>query len=809
MLSDLRYAMRGLLRNPAFAITAILAAALGIGSTTAVFSVVDRILFRPLPYPYADRMASVGMMAPLDSNEFMFAVEYFDLQRGSAENRTPFEAVTAFQAGSYACDLTEQNAQRLDCLQLQANFLEAFGVAPLIGRTFTAEEDRRGGPPAAMISHALWQSRFAGDTRVIGRTMPLDGTPRTIVGVVPETFEMPTLTTADVLLPLALAETERQGRALRVFGRLKPGVTPATAMAGLQPHFEQAMKDVPERFRKEISFRVRPIRDRQVGDVRLASLALFGSVIAVLLIACANIANLLLARAMARERELTMRAVLGASRARLARLALSESLLLGAIGGAAGCALAAGLLRVLVAFAPAGLPRLTQASLDWRVLLFALAATLAASLLFGVAPAWRSPRAEAIVGWHAVGPAGTVLRSALVTVQIAVSMVLLTGAGLLLRSLWKLESVPLGMETSRVITAHFTLGRQRYARAEDQLSFFRDLEQRLKSVPGLESAAIVDSMPPSGGMHGHPLAAIGVPGRPERPEGTGGMVGWRWVTPEYFATLGIPIVRGRGFAETDRDAAGHAVILSESLAKTLFPDEDALGKQIRRGDEPWATVVGIARDVKNDGLVNSAWPEYYELRKPVLDSIMRRQEPQYGWRSAFVVARTAIPPAMAAAGIRSAIESLDVTIPVETETMQTRLDGVTARPRFNAFLLAAFATMGALLAATGLFGMTAFLVTQRTREIGVRMALGATPERILRWALGHAARWTTAGLLAGLGASLALARVLRALLFGVTPGDPLTTGAALALLGAVALIAAGVPARRASRLDPMETLRAD
>jgi putative ABC transport system permease protein len=810
MLTDLRYAWRGLRRNPAFAIAAILAAALGIGAATAVFSVVDRILFRSLPYRHAERMVSVGMMAPLDTNEFMFAVEYFDLQRGTAERQTPFEAVTAFQAGSYACDLTEQNPLRMDCLRLQGNFLEAFGVEPLLGRVFTAAEDRPGGPRAAMISFALWQSRFAADPQVLGRTIPIDGTPTSIVGVLPKTFEMPTLTTADVLLPLALAETERQGRALRVFARLKPGIEPPAAMAQLQPHFERAMVDVPPQFRKEISFRVRPIRDRQVGDVRLASLALLGSVIAVLLIACANIANLLLARAVVRERELSMRAVLGASRARLARQALTESLLLGTLGGAAGCALAFALLRVFTGLAPGGLPRLEQASLDPRVLLFAVAATFASSLLFGIAPALRTPRVASIAGWRTTGPGRTILRSALVTAQIAVSMILLTGAGLLLRSLWKLERVPLGMETDHVVTAHFTLGRQRYARPQDQLAFFRDLEQRLASVPGVQAAAISDSIPPTGGMRGHPLAAIGVEGRAERPEGTGGMVAWRYVTPDYFSALNIPIVRGRGFAAIDRDPAAHAVVLSEALAQRLFPSEDALGKHIRRGPEnPWATIVGIVRDVKNDGPAKETWPEYYELRKFVSDPTFAQQEPPVGWRAAFVVARTAIPPEMTAANLRALIETLDPNMPVETQTMAGRLDGVTARPRFNALLLAVFAAMGALLAATGLFGMMAFLVAQRTREIGVRMALGATPAAILRWTLQHAARWTVAGLVLGLAGSLALSRVLRALLFQVEPGDPRAIGGALILLCVVALLAAAAPARRAAGLEPMETLRSE
>ena len=715
MLADLRYALRGLLRNPVFAVTAILAAALGIGAATAVFSVVDRILFRPLPYAHADRMVSVGMMTPLDVNEFMFADSFLDLRRDPG----PFEEVTSFEAGAFDCDLTEQNPLRLRCLRLQANFLETFGVSPLLGRIFTSQEDHPGGPAAAMISYALWQSRFAGDPAVIGRTMPVDGGAVTIVGVLPKTFEMPTLTPADVLLPLALNEaTERQGRVLRVFGRMRPATTETRAMAQLEPFFERGMATVPAAFRKEVHFTVRAIRDRQVGDVRLASLALFGSVLAVLLTSCANIANLLLSRAVTRERELVMRAILGATRGRLARQALTESLVVGVAGGAAGCALAFALVRTFAALAPQGLPRLAEASIDPRVLLFTVAATLGSSLLFGIAPALRAPRADTIGGWHAVGGGRSILRSALVTVQIAVSMILLTGAGLLLRSLWKLENVPLGIESEHVLTAHFTLGRQNYAQPAGQFAFFQRLESRLAGLPGASATAISDSLPPAGGTHGRPLVAIDVEGRPKPPEGTGGMIAWRFVTPGYFAALGTPILRGRAFTQEDRGPDAYAVILSDGFARKLFPGEDALGKHIQAGWEgPWGTIVGIAADVKNRGPEQPTAPEYYLPRKSVVDSIFRNQDPTYGWRSAWVIVRTPLDPAPMAASLREAIQSLDPTVPVEIATMQERLGEIIARPRFNALVLASFAAMGTLLAATGLFGMMSFLVAQRTREI--------------------------------------------------------------------------------------------
>jgi len=662
-----------------------------------------------------------------------------------------------------------------------------------------------------MISYGVWRGRFAGDPRVIGRTLPVDGAATTIVGVLPATFEMPTLARADILLPIVLDEaTEREGRALRVFARLKPGTTVPQAFAQLQPHFQRALERVPPQFRKEVSLQVRPMRDRQLGDARLASLALFGSVLAVLLIACANIANLLLARAMSRDREFAMRAALGAPRLRLIRQTLTESLLLGVVGGAAGCALAYALLRIFVAIAPGGLPLIEKASIDLRVLLFALAASLMSGLLFGLAPALHLPEISVLGGWRSAGPVRAGMRSVLVTLQIAISMVLLTGAGLLLRSLSKLESVPLGLESEHVITAHFILGKQRYSHDAEQLSFFNELEQRVSGLPGITAVALTDSLPPSGGMRARPLATIDIEGRPPRPEGTGGMVGWRYITPRYFAALGIPILRGRPFTEQDRDANAYNLILSESLARRLFNAEDPIGKHLSlRGpqQDKWFTVVGVAADVKNDGPAHASDPEYYALRKRTVDVTFHNQEPPTGWRAASVVVKTELDPKLAANSIREVIASLDPTLPVEIETMHQRLYEITERPRFNAVLLSAFAATGVLLAAVGLFGVMSFLVAQRTREMGVRMALGATPAHIMTLTLRQAARWTGWGLVVGLVGSVATARWLRSLLFQVDPADPEAVAAAVLLLASIALIAAAGPARRAAHLDPMETLR--
>jgi predicted permease len=802
MPPDLCFALRALARNPGLTAGAVLACALGVGSATAVFSVVDRILFRPLPYRDGAQLVSVGMMAPLDSTEFLLPQNYFDLRR----NSPPFSGVTAFQAGTTACDLTESGAIRLRCMRIDANFFDVLGIAPVSGRAIANEENRRGDPPVALISHALWRDRYGSDPATPGRTMMLDGIPTRIVGVLPGNFETPTLAEADILLALQPDEARERpgGRFLRVFARLKPGVTVEQAAAQLQPYFEQALLTVPPRFRKEIKLAVRSVRDRQTAAVKPASLAMLGAVFAVLLIACANIANLLLARAAGRGREMAVRAALGASRFQLARLAVVESVVLAAAGGLAGIALAHALLRLAISIAPGALPRLAEASLDGRVLLFALAITTAAGVLTGLAPAWQTP--SALGAARGVTSGGSRLRAGLVAAQIAASMVLLTGAGLLLRSLWNLDNVRIGLEPEQVVTARFTLGRERYQKPEVQVSFFNELERRLAAIPGLEASAITDSLPPSGSMRSKPFSVITVEGRPPLPEGTGGMVGWRYVTEGYFKALGIPIVRGRGFTADDRMPNAYSVVLSETLARRLFPNEDPLGKQILKVGNHWFTVVGVATDVKNGGLDRQTDPEYYVVRKSAADATFLSAEPPTGWRAATVVARTGLDARAIAALLKDAVQGVDSTVPVETGTMRGRLREVTASSRFQSILLSVFGLVGILLAAVGSFAVTAFLVTQRRREMGIRLALGATTAGIQWLAIRRVAGWAVLGVLFGLAGSYAAARWLRALLFGVEPMDPMTIAAAALLLTAVTCAAAWIPARRAAQVDPAEVL---
>ena len=799
LAQDVRHAARALLRTPTFTVAAVLAMAVGIGAGTAVFSVVDRILFRSLPYPDDSRLVSLGMTAPIAPQEFLLGYDYLDWR--AAE--TPFESMGAW-SGVRDCDVTDGNPVRLRCGVVDAHFLPALGIHPILGRNFTTQEDRSDAPIVALLSYGLWRSRFAGDPGVVGRRISLDGQPATIAGVLPAQFELPSLAPADFLVPqrLNLPETisRRNATLLDVVGRLKLGASIGQARASLQPLFDHSMKDVPPNFRKDVGLLLRPLRDRQIQDSRLASWILLAAVLSVLLIACANVANLLLARAAGRRREQAVRAALGAGRARLVRQALTESLLLATAGGAAGCALAFLLLRVFVAIAPEGIPRLNQAAVDLRVLLFTLAASLFAGLLFGLAPAFEKPQAELLAGWRAVGVRGQFFRQALVAAQIAISVVLLAGAGLLLRSLWSLQDQPLGMRVQGVMTATVTLGPKSYAEPARRVEFFDNWETHLRRIPGVTQVAVTNTLPPTSIVEQSMLyGAIDVKDRPRFTNGTGGMVVWRLVTPEYFAALGIPILRGRGFTEQDRDPDQNSVILNQTLARRMFPGEDPIGQQIQPGRiGPWLTIIGVSGNVKNTGLVDDAGPEYYHVRKHTPEPVSR---------TATAIVRSSADPAGLARWLRTDLAELDPTLPVTIESMRQHMGKLAERPRFNAMVLGMFAAMGLLLAAIGLYGVVSFLVAQRTQEIGVRMALGATPFAITRMVLRHAASSTAAGAVLGAIGSLFALRLLRAMLFRVPVRDPWTVAAVLAILSAVALLAAWAPSRRAARVNPVEALR--
>lgn len=802
LLQDVRYTLRGFGRNPVFAITAIVTLALGIGATTAVFSVVDRILFRSLPYAQPDRLVSVGLTAPIIPHEFMLGGSYYDWR----DNQTPFAALTS-ETGANACDLTEHNPAHLSCVSVQANLLPTLGVSPILGRNFLPEEDRPKGPKVALISYELWTSHYNRDPGIVNRLIDIDGSQVRVIGVLPRDFEMPALEKADVVVPQALDEAEQRkadpGRVMYAFARLKPGITIAQAVAQLQPVFNYSLSLAPPRFRSEVHLRVRSVRDRQMEDARQAAWVLLGAVFAVLLIACANVASLLLTRATRRERELAIRSALGASWERLARQALVEATMLSIFAALAGCGLAEGLLHIFVAMAPSGLPFLRSVHLDLRIAGFTVVVALVCGVVFGLIPVLHRPRSIALTARTQPSGKRAWLRKTMVVAQIAISMILLAGAALLVRSFTSLETQPLGIRTRGVIMAGISLNRYRYATPQVQMQFFLRAEQELKRLPGVSVVGLSDTVPPGGYHRDHIYSIMAVAGRPPMTSETGGMVAWRWVTPDYFKALDIPIVRGQSFAEQERTSSEHFMIVSSALAARLFPGQDPIGQQVKPvPDGPWYTVVGVAANVKNSGLGEVDEPEYYQLRRNVVEDW--QQAP-----SAALVVKTSLMPQDLGPWIRAQIGGIDPTVPVDVETLDERVGQLADRPRFETALVGFFAFTGLAMAVIGLYGVMSYMAVLRTQEIGVRMALGAGRSNILRLIFGEGLRLVIPGAVIGLAAALGASRVLKSLLFHVGPYDPISYIAVAILLGLVALAATLIPARSAMKTDPMAALRVE
>ncbi len=810
LFHDLRYALRQLRLSPGFTAVAVLTLALGIGATTAMFSLVDRILFRSLPYPHDHELVSVGVIAPIIDGEFLFAANYL----GWRDHQTPFTDFTS-STGVSDCDLTDDPPVRVPCASVASTFLPTLGIQPLLGRNFTREEDQPNAPTVALLTYGLWQSRFGGDRRVVDRTISLNGERARILGVLPRDFEFPTLARTSILVPEALDESIVQrnqlGTVVRVFGRMKPGISIEQAKAELQPLFRGFVESAPPPFRKVLRLEVRSIRDLQVHDSRRAAWLLLASALAVLLIACANAVNIGLARSVGRRHELAIRSALGAGRIRLFRQRFTESVLLALVAGAAGTGLAWLIVRVFVVLAPAGIPHLSDATVDGRVLLFAIIVSLASAIIFGTVPALEKPTRQMLVVTAMAGVERARLRQLLLVAQVWMAVVLLSSALLLVRSLRNLETEPLGMNTENIVTAQITLGQQKYPGAAERLAFFEELERKLKELPGTSSVALSDSLPPSTTARTVPLVALQAEGRPPLgPEqGIGGVVGWRSVTPDYFSVLGIPLLRGRAFEDADRKPGSNAVILNESLALRLFPGEDPLGRIIRfpqgEGRAGVAhTVIGVAGNTQNQGLGGRVGPEYYMVRRHGEDDVIFHSPDS---QHISIVVRTAIGAQAEAQQLRNTVKTLDPTLPVDVDTLNQSVAKLAERPRFSAALLSLFAIVGLLLTAVGIYGVVSLLVSQRTQEIGIRMALGATPISVIRMMVWQASLWIGFGAAAGIIGSLAAARWIGSLLFDIPANDPATLAEAAALLLVVALLGAWVPARRAAKIDPMVALR--
>jgi predicted permease len=794
---DVRYALRGFRRNAVFTVTVIATLAVGIGATTAVFSVVDRILFRPLPYAHDDRLVAVGMVHSLEKQEFMMGGFFFDWR----DHQKPFEAMAIQSTMTHACDLVENNPAQLDCLDFDAGYLPLLGIAPVLGRNFLPEEVLPNGPRVVIISYGLWQDHYNRDKGILNRQIDVDGSPARVVGVLPRDFQFPTLQPSDVIFPMVLNKADQKtanggyGDPMRTFARLKPGVSIQQARAEMEPLFDHTRDTfVPAEMRKDFHLSIRSLRDRETQDAQTMAWILLGSVLAVLLIACANVASLMMVRGEGRERELAVRSALGASRGRLIRQTLTEAALLSLAGAAAGMALAEGLLRVFVDLAPTGIPFLDRAGFDVRIALFTVLLSLVCGALSGLLPALQTPRVVSLAACAAKFRTRTVLRRSLVVGQIASSMVLLSGAALLLKSFRNVEEQGLGMQTGGVFTAQIALPSFRYDTTRKQMQFYLDAEAAIRRLPGIRAIAFSDSVPPGGWQSGMRWTDLKIDGKPYRGEGTGDALTTRKVTPDYFSALNIPIVRGHGFTEEDTQSVQPVVILSKLLAARIFPGEDPIGRRVSGH-----MVVGVAGNVKNGGLVEPDAPEIYFLRG--------KSESDWDGKRPVMVISSVLSPKAVAPWVRSQIAAIDPTVPVEIETLDQTVSKLADRPRFETALLGFFAFCGLLMAVIGLYGVIAFVATQRTQEIGVRMALGATRGNILRLIAGEGVRLIVLGGALGLVAALAAAQLLKSLLYNVGPHDLVAYAAVALLLALAALAATLVPARAAMKVEPVVALR--
>jgi putative ABC transport system permease protein len=803
---DIRYALRGFRRSPVFTISILLTLALGIGTTTAVFSVVDRILFRPLPYADADRIVSVGLSHSLERQEFLMGRSFVEWR----DNQKPFTAIAGQSTNVHNCDLIENNPAELGCIQFQAGFLPLFGVTPILGRNFSSVEDTPNGPPVVIISYGLWQGHYNGDPAILGRTINIDGKLVQIVGVLPKDFQFPTLEMADIVQPMAFDPSVQTkvnggfGDPMRLFARLKPGVTIAQANAEMQPLIQADMSWFPPGASKMVRLSIRSLRDRETQDVQPVAWVFLGFVFAVLLIACANVSSLMMARGSARRRETAVRTAIGANRGRLIRQALTEALLLSSAGGLAGLLFAAGLLALFIKLAPTGIPFMAKAHLDLRITIFATILSCLCGVIFGLAAALEKPGLETLNSKPSSSRSQAFLRRCLVSAQIAISIVLLCAAVLLLRSFVNIENQKLGMQTGGVLTVKVALPWWRYKTDQKVMDFYLSLEAALRRLPGTRAVAVSDSVPPGGWQSNFRFSGMKVEGRPPIPEGSDETAVSRTVTPDYFRALNIPIVRGRDFRDEDPAGNQSEVILSRFMASTLFGNDDPIGKRLGTiGVQNGASevVIGVAEDVKNKGLTEQSKPEMYTYRRSV----------PHDWSGNHLVliVDSAMPAKAVEPWVHSAIASMDPTVPVEMELLDQTLYRFADRPRFETALLAFFAFAGLTLAIVGLYGLMAFLTTQRAHEIGIRMALGATRENILRLIAGDGLRMVVLGGAIGLVTALAISRLIRALLFQVNPTDPLTFVLASLILSIVAFIAILIPARTGTRVDPAATLRAE
>jgi putative ABC transport system permease protein len=806
LLRDLRFAARNLLKNRGFTLAALLCLGLGMGASSGIFSVVNAVLLQPLPFAEPDRVVMIWNQFLLQDTPKSPASgrEFLDLQSQS----TVFEAVGAV-APQFVSLTGEGEPQELLAGRASASLLPVLGVKAAVGRVFTPEEDVLGRNDVALLSHKLWQERFGSDPRIAGKKVTLDGTPYVITGVLPKNFSFGTAA-YDLWIPIALSPERLMPRHIRTVtlaGKLKRGVSLERAQAEMNVIAQRFRREYPESYPEGSGYGIRlvPAYEDLVGEVRTTLLVLFGATGLVLVIACLNVANLLLTRATSRSKEVAIRTALGSSRAFLVRQFLTEGILLSLLGALLGLVLAFWSIRVLVSFNPGDIPRLDQVHLDGSVLLFTLGLVVLTGAIFGLVPVLQSTGKRSLRdplqdgGKTSAGTAaGHRTRSALVVAEIALALVVLVGAGLMIQSFRRLLEVRPGFRTEGLLTARFTLTRARYPEDSQTRAFQRQLLEQTASLPGVGSAAIASELPMGTGMN---LSGdITVEGRILGPTEPPPVTGWRMVTPDYFKVMGIQRLQGRSFSAADDEKAPPVAIVEEDLAKRLWPGEDPLGKRLKleaRTPEQsvWRTVVGVVAHVRQHGLAEAGGDQLY---------VPLAQHPM---RLLTLVVRPSSGPEALASGLRDAIWSLDRDLPVEIQTIEQMIDDSLTRQRFNTFLFLAFGLIALALTVIGVYGVMAYSVAQRTRDVGIRMALGARKEDVLRWIIGQGVRLALLGLALGLAAAWSLSRLMLSLLYGVGATDAATFVGVSLLLGLLALAASYFPARRAAKVDPAVALR--
>lgn len=823
LIQDLRYGVRMLVRKPGFTVVAVITLALGIGANTAIFSVVNAVLLRPLPFPQPERLAMVNT-TNLSRGITNFGTSMPDF-RALRERNTTFEKMAAYNTTNFNISGTIE-PERVTGAQVSADMFPLLGVGPVRGRSFTAEEETFGKHHVAIISEALWQRRFGADAGLTDQTITLNGERYGIVGVMPRGFQFPDPTVA-VWTPLAVADgsekTTRGNYWLSVVARLKPGVHPSQSQAELDGILRQLEQE--ETVIGGFGAQVTPLHEATVASAKTTLLVLLAAVGLVLLIACANVANLLLARAAARQREIAIRTALGAGRGRLIRQLLTESLLLGLVGGVLGLLLAVWCVDVLIGVGP-NVPRLGEVGIDRSVLVFTFALAVFTSVIFGLVPALQSSKADLNEMLKESGRSATggarrrLLGNSLVVVEVALSFVLLAGAGLMINSLLRLQRVNPGFRTDRILTMHFTLPAEKYPEDRRDLTagFFQQLVERVKTLPGVEAAGVTSGLPLTNSGWGKLLTFEDRPAPTSLDEVPN--VQYRQVSPDYFRTLAIPITKGRSFSERDTRDAPPVAIINETTARMFFADSDPIGKRLYLGPPeqlvppgilppgfkfPHFTIIGVIGDVRHNGFNQPLAQEIYTLHEQELAS--KFADPST-WM--YLAVRTVVEPSSLVGAIRHQVQELDREQPIaDIATMEELVATSLSQSRFSTLLLGIFAGVALILAAVGIYGVMAYSVAQRVHEIGLRVALGAQVGDVRKLVIRQGLALTIVGVLIGLGAALAVTRVMTSLLYEVTATDPLTFAIIPVVLTGVALAASFVPARRATKVDPMVALRCE